>query len=372
MSIRPELSPSLIPPDKFNADLEAQFREGRIRTLIEFNLNTFWSIAIILVGFGLWDVFVDPSHAWSTLLVRVVGAILLIATGMFQKRPGRAEWMPLLAKVRLTIAVVASALAASMLDRGYGFGVAGLVVIILTGPYIALDTRDLLKTNLAMIAVLIPVMLLVSLPTFDLIGTMVFVLLAVAVSMLLGRVLEASNRRGFALELELHRDARTDALTGIDNRRAMQERGRLELKRAKRSGEPVSLILCDLDHFKYINDKYGHEAGDTALTDAAAVLREALRETDALGRWGGEEFMAILPGTDTKGANAVAERMRAAIAGTKLAGLSDSITISLGVTTSEHLDDPALEYDLLVKEADQRLYRAKLEGRNRVFGGSAP
>ena len=298
--------------------------------------------------------------------------MLVIATGLFQKLPGKARWLPFLAKVRLTIAVVASAFAATMLDRGYGFGVAGLLVIILTGPYIALDSRDLLKTNIVILAALVPVMLIVSIAPFDMIGTAVFVLLAVAVSSLLGRVLEASNRRAFALELELHRDARTDALTGLENRRSMQERGRVELKRAKRAGQPVSVILCDLDHFKNINDKYGHEAGDKALTNAAAVLRKALRESDALGRWGGEEFIAILPGTDARGAVEVAERMRAAIAATKLEGLSEGTTISLGVASSEQFEDPGVEYDLLIKEADQRLYRAKHEGRDRVIaGGSA-
>ena len=121
------------------------------------------------------------------------------------------------------------------------------------------------------------------------IGTIVFVLLAIAVSTLLGRVLEASNRRAFALELELHRDARTDSLTGLDNRRAMLERGRVELKRAQRSGVPVSVILCDLDHFKNINDKYGHEAGDAALTRTAMVLRARLareRRARPVGRRG--------------------------------------------------------------------------------------
>jgi diguanylate cyclase (GGDEF)-like protein len=372
MNTTPEVAPDLIAPDKFDSEREAQFLFGRNRGLIELNRNTFWLIAIVLVAFGLWDFFADPAHAGWALVIRAVAAVLVVAAGMFERMPGRAGWMPVLAKVRLTTAVVASALAAAMLDRGYGFGVAGMVIIILSGPFIALDARDLLRTNLAMIALLVPVLMLVSLPAFELVGTIVFVLLAVAVSTLIGRVLEASNRRAFALELELHRDARTDALTGLDNRRALQERGRLELKRAKRSGEPVSLILCDLDHFKDINDKYGHEAGDTALTDAAAVLRLALRETDAVGRWGGAEFMAILPGTNADGAKAVAERMRAALAGTKLAGLSERVTISLGVTTSENLDDPAMEYDLLIREADQRLYRAKLEGRNRVFGSTAP
>jgi diguanylate cyclase (GGDEF)-like protein len=369
MSTPPQVSPSVIPPDRFDPEQERLFRESRTRSLIEFNLNTFWSIAIILVGFGLWDAFVDPAHAGSALIVRVAGAVAVVATGLFQRLPGKAGWLPVLAKVRLTIAVVVSTVAVAMLDRGYEFGVAGLVVIILTGPYIAIDTRDLLKTNLAIIVALVPVVLAIPVTPFDKIGTVVFVLLAVAVSILLGRVLEASNRRAFLLELELHRDARTDALTGLDNRRSMQERGRVELKRADRTGDPVSVILCDLDHFKNINDQYGHETGDTALIDVAAVLRRALRESDALGRWGGEEFMAILPATDADGAVEVAERMRAAIAAAKLGGLSDSITISLGIaSSSEQRDDPGMKYELLIKKADERMYRAKREGRNRVAG----
>ncbi len=201
---------------------------------------------------------------------------------------------------------------------------------------------------------------------FDRIGTVAFTLLATIVSMLLGRVLEASNRRAFALELEQHKDARTDALTGLSNRRAIQERGRTDLKLALRSGTPVSVVLCDLDHFKNINDQHGHEAGDAALVKTAQVLRSALRESDALGRWGGEEFIAVLPSTNAAGAAEVAERMRTAIALTRFDGVDDGATISIGVTTSQMLEDSALEWDLLIKEADQRLYRAKHEGRNRV------
>ena len=137
---------------------------------------------------------------------------------------------------------------------------------------------------------------------FDSAGTIVFVLLAAGVSTLLGRVFEASHRRAFLLELEQHRDARTDALTGLANRRAMQERGRVEMKLAKRTGAALSVILCDLDHFKNINDKYGHESGDAALVKTAQVLKASLRESDALGRWGGEEFMAVLPATGRAGA----------------------------------------------------------------------
>ena len=357
-------------PAGSTAEIDRAFRESRTNALIAVNLNTFWAIAIIMLGFAVWDFYVDPAHWRSAFVFRSVGALIVIATGYFQKLPGKAHWLPVLAKARLVIALVASAFAASMLDRGFGYGVAGLVVIVLTGTYIAIDARDLFRINMAILAALVPVLLFVNVPAFDKIGAAVFVLLGVAANTVLGRALEVSNRRGYALELELLRDARTDSLTGLDNRRAMLERGRVELKRAGRSGTPVSVILCDLDHLKKINDKYGHEAGDAALTSAAAVLRRALRESDALGRWGGEEFMAVLPGTAAIGAAEVAERMRAAIAATRFDGLDEGATISLGVASSEQLTDPGMEWDLLIKEADRRLYRAKHEGRNRVVSNS--
>jgi diguanylate cyclase (GGDEF)-like protein len=298
--------------------------------------------------------------------LRLVGAALVVATGLYQKLPGKARWMPAMAKVRLVTAVVTAALAASMLDRGYGFAMAGVVAIILTGPYIAIDVRDLLLTNIAALAALTIVMVWVSLDPFSVVGTAVFMVLAVAVSMLLGRVLEASHRRAFALEQELHRDARTDLLTSLDNRRAMQERGPLELKRAKRARAPLSLILCDIDHFKAINDRHGHKAGDGVLVSVANTLRAALRETDLLSRWGGEEFLAVLVDADGPRAAEIAERMRASVEATPLPGIPDRATISIGVATRDDVFDIAAEWEALLKEADAHLYRAKSSGRNRV------
>ena len=201
----------------------------------------------------------------------------------------------------------------------------------------------------------------------EVIGTIVFVWLAVAISTLLGRVLESSNRRAFALERELRRDARTDALTGLANRRAMEERGPLELRRAQRTADPVSVIMCDLDHFKNINDRYGHEAGDAVLRTIAGVLRGALRDTDALGRWGGEEFIAVLTDTDTRAAAEIAERMRIAVYATEFGRPAEGVTISLGVSTVHTVADAATAWDALIKEADLFLYEAKKAGRNRVM-----
>jgi hypothetical protein len=119
------------------AEFESAFRESRIQTLVSVNLNTYWSISIILTAFGIWDYYADPVHWHRALVVRVAGSLIVTATGIYQNLPGQARAMVPLAKVRLVVAAVTSVIAASMLDRGFGFGVAGLVVIVLTGPYIA-------------------------------------------------------------------------------------------------------------------------------------------------------------------------------------------------------------------------------------------
>ena len=354
------------PANPATTDLNDRFRESRSAGLAAVNTNTFWSIAVFLLGFAAWDAYADPAHWKTALRFRLLGAAVIVATGLFQKLPAKARWMPLMAKVRLVTAVITAALAATALDRGYGFAVAGVVAIILTGPYIALDTRDLLIMNMAALAALAVVMVARSLDPFDMIGTGIFMLLAVSVSMLLGRVLEASHRRAFALERELHRDARTDSLTGLDNRRAMEERGPLELKRAQRARVPVSIVVSDVDHFKGINDRHGHEAGDAVLCAVARTLRAALRETDLLSRWGGEEFMAVLVDADARRAAEIAERMRARVEAMPLA-IDEHATISLGVATGCDFEDVRTAWDALLKEADAHLYRAKAAGRNRVI-----
>ncbi len=358
-------------PGRFPPEIEAEFRQGRRAALVAVNLNTFWSTALFIVLFSAWDVYADAAHWWPAFLVRLGGAAVIIATGLFQKLPGKTQWLPLMARIRLVCAAITVVLAAALLDRGYGLGVAGLVAIMMTGPYSAIDSQDLLVTNAATVLAVSAIIMAVSLPAFDAVGTLVFLLLGLAVSSLLGRAMESSHRRAFALERELHRDARTDTLTGLHNRRAMEEHGPLELKRAQRAGTPVSVILVDVDHFKTINDRYGHETGDAVLRAMAGVLRSALRETDALGRWGGEEFIVVLNDTGVHTAGEIAERMRAAVAATTFAGLAGGVTISLGVSTLLTVGSPAHAWDGLIKDADSLLYQAKKAGRNRVIYAQA-
>lgn len=172
-------------------------------------------------------------------------------------------------------------------------------------------------------------------------------------------------------EHELQRLASTDPLTGVRNRRAFMERLEAELARVRRYGKPAALLMLDLDHFKRVNDSYGHAAGDTVLRQFAALVRAALRQTDSFGRLGGEEFAVLLPETELSGAAELAERMRAQLERTPIeaGGQALHITASIGLTLLESTDPHA---DTALARADDALYRAKSMGRNRVEYGGAP
>jgi diguanylate cyclase (GGDEF)-like protein len=174
-----------------------------------------------------------------------------------------------------------------------------------------------------------------------------------------------ANLRNLALA-ELR--AATDALTGLPNRRAIDDHLKRLLAGAGRSLTPMSTILLDLDHFKQINDTFGHERGDEVLAALGALMRSELRGSDFAGRSGGEEFIVMLPDTDRAGAMRVAEHLRQALHSMNVPGLSREITASFGVAT---YPDDALEGETLMRLADRALYAAKQGGRDRVEATSA-
>lgn len=174
-------------------------------------------------------------------------------------------------------------------------------------------------------------------------------------------------RRRKRAQDELEHRASHDPLTGVTNRREWLARGRVEVARSSRSGTPVAVLMLDLDDFKRLNDRFGHEAGDTALCRFTEVCGGMLREYDVLGRLGGEEFAVLAPGTERRNALALAERLRQRIADTALDlnGGSVHLSVSIGVSgwePGERSIEPA------VRRADEHLYDAKRAGRNRVSG----
>jgi two-component system, cell cycle response regulator len=166
--------------------------------------------------------------------------------------------------------------------------------------------------------------------------------------------------------------SRTDGLTGLINRRHLEERLQEQFEHAKRLGEPFTVVMCDLDKFKSVNDTYGHQAGDAVLKQLAELLTEQAREIDHVGRYGGEEFMLVLPGTVLDAGVTFAERVRHAIAEHTFTFEGGAIhrTGSFGVSAWPH---PRIEgCDALVKAADDALYVAKETGRNKVIRFDGP
>jgi diguanylate cyclase (GGDEF)-like protein len=181
------------------------------------------------------------------------------------------------------------------------------------------------------------------------------------------RILHLENTLVEARE-EMRYRATHDVLTGLWNRGVIMELLQREIQRGRRDTQrgSVTIVLADIDHFKSVNDTYGHAAGDTALRKVAKTLSESVRDYDAVSRYGGEEFLVVLPGCDSKAGCGRAEHIRHAIENEPVLSSEAkiSLTISMGVANSSEW--PGLEAEALIRKADEALYRAKSYGRNRV------
>jgi two-component system cell cycle response regulator len=193
---------------------------------------------------------------------------------------------------------------------------------------------------------------------------------------LLARVRTQVRRRRYAEHLRdnFHASiemAITDALTGLHNRRYLESHLAALADQAVRRAQPLALMMLDIDFFKAINDSYGHDAGDEVLREFAARIRKAIRGIDLACRYGGEEFVVVMPETDLRVAERVAERLRRAVAGAPFVvergDRKIDVTLSIGIAELEGREPPAAT----LKRADQALYRAKLDGRNRVVSVAA-
>lgn len=318
------------------------------------------------------------SKAMSVVWLLIGGALMLLAIGWaIRKRHPDAAWFQYVTTLfyALSMTYLSWTVGTMTFMTGVvmlGAPVAGFILLERAPVLLAFLTAFAASVGLSVASTqgLVPYAPLVVPPStpeatlFWTLSTYFLALIPIIVLIVLAdRALSSWRQR----EAGIHAISRTDALTGIHNRRSILELLDKEIARTRRHGPPLSVVLLDLDHFKSVNDTRGHPAGDRVLQHTAAVLQKTIRQCDAVGRFGGEEFLLLLPDTTLEGALALAERCRERLAGELVSddqGQPFSVTGSFGLACNEHCYE--LASGVLIKAADEALYRAKHGGRNRV------
>lgn len=318
--------------------------------------------ALLTLLFCGWDRVVDPGAWGSNLVYRGLGALLLLwLARKLPDRPGALNFDRLVFGFALGYSLYLIFLL-SHLSQGLTLGMPCLSVFLTLCCFLVVHSRHALGLVLVLAAVSWASWQS-GLALLVLCSHLIVLALSLGCGSLLARVFEHSARRQFELERQLDHEARSDSLTGLLNRRALGEILDQEFDRARRYERPFSLLLLDIDHFKRVNDQLGHDVGDEVLRRVARTCARSLRSSDRLGRWGGEEFLVLLPETLPGEALALAERLRCTVGSDSglARGQAVQVTVSLGVTSLKAGESWEATYARL----DSALYEAKRSGRNR-------
>jgi diguanylate cyclase (GGDEF)-like protein len=354
----------------FDPKLEKEYSDQKFHdTLIMAVLVGFASSALA-VGLWSWDWVIDPSSAKHVLSSRLLlGSILIcyplsIIAGLNRKF---LPWIYIFA-VLITEGFFLHHL--SLLKTGVVYGIAGFMYWFILPVFLGLPYSPLI-TMICFIAVALIPNILVPLgisSSFELAKYNALIWPTAAIGIFITLLLDQLYRRIFLLRHTAEELAHFDSLTGIANRRHFMETCEKLLELCRRYGYPVSVIMLDIDHFKHINDNYGHPAGDRALRHISEMLKNSLRKSDFLGRYGGEEFAVILPQTSPSDALQVAEKIRHKVERSPIQISTEvilNLTLSAGVSGTDAATEGMILDDFL-KGADDALYHAKRSGRNRI------
>ena len=344
-------------PGELGAAFDSQLDAGIARLLPV--LGPVFGLFVVL--FGAWDAWIDAARAPATVRIRVA----LVLLGAPAWAAGRLRWSPR-ARCAWLYATHPGAMVvcAAMLPDGLVLALPGL-----TGALFLLALIEP-RPRRFMLATLPPSLLLALLAGLNLApGPRLHVLLLYALSWPLALCVALATlqlrRRAFLAEQAVLDAVRHDSLSGALSRRYVTELAQHDLVLARRYGRQLALAMLDIDHFKRVNDTWGHAAGDRALCALVAACKENLRASDYIGRLGGEEFVCVMPETEAGEAMACTERMRNAAAALRLPAGEETMrfTVSAGVAV---LDAQHGDWEALLRAADAALYQAKESGRNRT------
>ncbi|CAG0932054.1 putative diguanylate cyclase DgcC [Planctomycetaceae bacterium] len=353
-----------------DAELRARFLAVQNERALPIARIAYLAGFVLMLCFLGADALVKPDAVWQTLPVRMISSAAFLTLYFFSRAkdaPARLNLLNLLASL---VAGFGISIVLAMLPHGFDYGVAGLNMVIFAAVALTPTWRQALKGGLVVCAVANAVLVLTSQGWFSFGHLNIYLLPSLALAALLSYFLEARHLRTFALEAELERRATTDVLTGVANRRHFTETAEREIDRARRYANKLSLLMLDIDHFKRINDTYGHAVGDEVLKVLPGVVKPLLRKLDFMGRLGGEEFAVVLVETDGEGAAVVAERLRKGLAAIEVRALGVHLhfTVSIGCT-EVRVNEQAEDLKRALERADEALYKAKDSGRNRVVVG---
>ncbi|MGV1757412.1 GGDEF domain-containing protein [Rhizobium sp. P44RR-XXIV] len=324
-------------------------------------------------------------------VLKSVAVGLLFGLGGILSMSDPIQWMPgifqdgrsiLLVLTPIYGGVVGTVVAAVMMGvfrflvggMGAAGGVAGILIVAIVGYLLTLVPRQWIGTGwkrsaLFGLATMTSLVVLVLLPWPVARELLLSATLPVTIVNILGVVLLSDllerERYRIGIQRALENEASLDPLTKLPNRRVLQREGDRCSKEAGTRRIPFSIIMLDIDHFKKINDNWGHSFGDTVLARLADVIRQTVRKTDIAARYGGEEIVVLLPNTDMRAAGNLAEKIRNDIETTVLMFEQETIhvTVSIGIACSH---EPSADFKHVLEAADKALYRAKASGRNRV------
>lgn len=340
-------------------NLREQYYHQQEQRLVALARLFFLLTPIVYLMFSFWDFIVQPDVAERALYTRLIGVIpMAIIAGLSQQKnaPGYLRELTL---IFIVCAISALAAVSSLSVSGIIWSLPVFAMFpILVGAF-SPRRWHLLVCVLSCLIIPLSGLFLRDVERIVWINYALYLVIATMFTLILQFSAEKSRRAQFMLEIQLKQDAHTDTLTGMLTRRRFYELARPLLEKAASRKVPVSILFADLDHFKSINDRLGHEAGDLVLHDTADALRMMMGPDDLLGRFGGEEFVALLPGVGAEDAKRVAARMLVAVSGRQ--ALGTPLSISIGVSTvgaGESLKN-------VLRRADSALLEAKRLGRGR-------
>lgn len=325
--------------------------------------------ALAMFSFLLWDWLLDPTQFLTCVAIRTVGTCAMLwCAWIYRTTRLSPRALQAVGMLAVSAGTVTIALTQFVMKDGFLYGPAGLALFPTVSAVVVTRARQAPLVNLPGFVLVLVLLSILGIDGFVRFNVVMFVATGIFASFILALALEHTARYGFRLELKLEEQAHIDPLTGIANRRRLEDRAREEVERARRFNRPLSLMIMDLDHFKGVNDRHGHPFGDKVLRTLAEVGRVNLRQTDLFARVGGEEFVVLMPETNADMAAQIAERLRRQLSAAPVIDgeVAASVTISIGIA-AYGADAPSME--MLMAQADRALYAAKAQGRDRVVIG---